>query len=69
MKAFNFYEESKACLAAGGFRLRKWKTSDKQLQALTDKGENQMEVVNSDEKFESDDISYTKALLGKRSFE
>ena len=58
MKALNFYKESKACLAAGGFRLRK--TSDKQLQALIDKCENQIEVVNSDEKFESDDLSYTK---------
>ena len=43
MKALNVYEESKACLAAGGFRLRKWKTSYKQLQALIDKGENQIE--------------------------
>ena len=65
MKALNFYEESKACSAAGGFPLRKWKTSDKQLQALIDKGENQIEVVNSDEKFESDDLSYTKAVIGK----
>ena len=65
MKALNFYEESKACLAAGGFRLRKWNTSDKQLQALIDKGENQMEVVNSGEKFESDDLSYTKAVIGE----
>ena len=52
-------------LAAGGFRLRKWKTSNKQLQALIDKGENQIEVVNSDEKFESDDLSYTKAVIGE----
>ena len=65
MKALNFYEESKACLAAGGFRLRKWKTFDKQLQALIDIGENQVEVVNSDEKFESDDLSYTKAIIGE----
>ena len=65
MKALNFYEESKACLAAGGFQLQKWKTSDKQLQALIDKGENQMEVVNSGEKFESDDLSYTKAVIGE----
>ena len=65
MKALKFYEESKACLEAGGFRLRQWKTSDKQLQALIDKGENQMEVVNSDEKFESDDLSYTKAVIGE----
>ena len=50
-------------MAAGGFRLRKWKTSDKQLQALIDKGENQMEVVNSGEKFESDDLFYTKAII------
>ena len=62
MKALNFYKESKACLAAGGFRLRKWKTSNKQLQALIDKCENQIEVVNSDEKFESDDLSYTKVV-------
>ena len=66
MKALNFYEESKACFAAGGFRLRKWKTFDKQLQALIDKGENQMEVANSGEKFESNDLSYTKAVIGKR---
>ena len=52
-------------MAAGGFQLRKWKTSDKQLQALIDKGENQMEVVNSGEKFESDDLSYTKAVIGE----
>ena len=63
MKALNFYEESKAYLMAGGFRLRKWKTSDKQLQALIDKGENQIEIVYSDEKFESDDLSYTKAII------
>ena len=47
MKALNFYEESKACLAAGGFRLRKCKTSDKQLQALIDKGENQIEEMRT----------------------
>ena len=65
MRAFNFYEESKACLAAGGFRQRKWKTSDRQLQALIDKGENQIEVVKSVEKFESDDLSYRKAVIGE----
>ena len=40
-------------------------TFDKHLQALIDKGENQMEVVNSGEKFESDDLSYTKAVIGE----
>ena len=52
-------------MAASGFRLLKWKTSDKQLQALIDKGENQIKVVNSDKKFESNDLSYTKAVIGE----
>ena len=39
--------------------------TNEQLQALIDKGENQIEVVNSDEKFESNDLSYTKAVIGE----
>ena len=65
MKALNFMRNQKHVWRLVDFGCGSRKPSDKQLQALIDKGETQMEVVNSGEKFESDDLSYTKAVIGE----
>ena len=58
------YELSKACLEKGGFNLRKWRTSDPELQSLIDEIEAKQQTPKAETKFESDETSYAKTVVG-----
>ena len=59
-RALKVYELLKPCLEKGGFNLRKWRTSDPELQSLIDEIENKQQPPKAEIKFESDETSYAK---------
>ena len=63
-RALKVYELSKACLEKGGFNLRKWRTSDPELQSLIDEIEAKQQPPKAETKFESDETSYAKKVTG-----
>ena len=62
-RALKVYELSKACLEKGGFNLRKWRTSDPELQSLIDEIEAKQQTPKPETKFESDETSYAKTVV------
>ena len=63
-RALKVYELSKACLEKGGFNLRKWRTSDPELQSLIDEIETKQQTPKAETIFESDETSYAKTVIG-----
>ena len=63
-RALKVYELSKACSENGGFNLRKWRTSDPELQSLIDEIETKQQPPKAETKFESDETSYAKTVTG-----
>ena len=63
-RALKVYELSKVCLEKGGFSLRKWRTSDPELQSLIYEIETKQQTPKAETKFESDETSYAKTVVG-----
>ena len=64
-RAHEIYARAKAFLLKGGFKLRKWRTSDKTLQDMIDDKEIAKPVQVK--KVESDESSYVQATVGEAS--
>ena len=63
-RAQKVYELSKARLEKGGFYLRKRRTSDPELRSLIDEIKTKQQIPKAETKFESDEISYVKTVVG-----
>ena len=62
-RAHKIYELPKTCLEKGGLNLRKWRTSDAELQSLKDKTPNRQQLPKAETKFESDETSSAKTVI------